>query len=304
MLSDELKVFLNPVRLGAHTVPGIWRYMMPEDLMYFRVDPEVRSSCFACPKVKEAGFHPDVRCCTVIPRVPNFLLGMASLSGSSEVSALIDRGLVLPEGLLITPLDLRRSLDFIVRPNQGLPNIVCPMLDQNSKRCLIYAFRNTTCSSFHCKHDRGVHGGQFWSDIADLGSQIETSLAQWGLQQIGFDLGVYFAALDNSEENFSEGFSMKLREALFGEWFGREEKLLQQIGLLMFENRKDLFAIAAAFRPLQSPVYDARLRSQLADEFPSDLLDEALPVGEAESMSHLWYRAQLSHRNLQLAPKA
>lgn len=304
MLSADLQDFLSPIKLGAHTVPGIWRYMFPEDLMYFRVDPEVRSSCFNCPKVKDAGFHPDVRCCTVIPRVPNFLLGMASLSGSIEVQKLLERGLVLPEGLLITPHDLRRSLEFIVKPNPGLPKIFCPMLDQASKRCRIYAFRNTTCSSFHCSHDRGIHGGEFWASIADLGSQIETALAQWGLEQIGFDLKEYFRVLDDTEFDFSPAWSAELREVLFGKWYGQEEKLFREIARLMFENRSRLFEIASAFKPMQSPGYDARLRVRLAGEFPADLLDEALPVGEAESLNSLWYSAQLSHRNLQLAPKS
>src|SRR5687767_11630704 len=40
--------------------PGIWRYMLPEDVLYFRVDAEQGSSCFNCPQVKAFGFHPAI----------------------------------------------------------------------------------------------------------------------------------------------------------------------------------------------------------------------------------------------------
>lgn len=292
---------LKPIKLGQHTVPGIWRYMLPEDVMYFRVDPEIRANCFNCPKVKSAGFHPLVRCCTVIPRVPNFLLGFALMDGRDRVREVLKAGMILPEGLIIAPSALRRSLDYIIAPNPGLPKILCPFLGSD-KQCQIYAFRNAVCTTFFCEHDRGTAGDSFWSSLGDLASQVESILAQWALEKVGgFDLDAYFAALADFAET-DENWSPAARSRLFGDWFGREDELLLRTAEVVLDHKAELWTIASNYSPRSAKLYDKKLRTLLSLEFPADLISEALPEGEAESLASLWYQTQLSQRNLQLAP--
>jgi Fe-S-cluster containining protein len=302
MAGDEWQELFTPLKLGQHSVPGLWRYMMPEDALYFRVDPESKSTCFDCPKVKAAGFHPDVRCCTVIPRVPNFLLGLALLAGNTPVNEALDDGMLLPEGLIISPRDLRSSLNFISAPNKGLPEVVCPFLDQKSKACGIYAYRNSVCSTFFCSQDRGASSEAFWTAFGDLGTQIETSLSQWALAEVGFDLDGYFRTLDDL--NTLEHWSEDDRRQLYGPWFGQERKLFEATARVVALNKHQLFSLASQFQPRQAKVYDARLRTHFQTRYNAELVAEALPLGEPESIASLWYTLQLTYRNLQLSPKA
>lgn len=294
-------------------MPGIWAYMFPEELAYFKVDPESRSSCFNCPQVKDAGFHPSVRCCTVIPRIPNFLLGMSLYEEPTQslIESYIAEGFGLPEGSNISPKQLLTSLAYIVKPNHDVPTVICPFLNLESKQCRMYAFRSTVCSTFFCQHDRGEAGRLFWEDLQDLGSQIEAALSQWALTEIGFDREAYFqrfnalgAISESCSDSGSNAWSLSSRKLLWGEWFGREAELYRACAEAVIRNKHDLYAIASREIILQTKDYDASVRGELAMSFPPDLVAEALPDGSPERIQNLWYALQLSHRNLQLSRMA
>lgn len=307
---QALDPIFQPIKLGLHTVPGVWAYMFPEEVKYFQVDPEIKSSCFNCPQVKDAGFHPSVRCCTVIPRVPNFLIGMALRNEPTRalVQSYIDGGHVLPEGSNISPKQLLASLSYIVTPDRENPTVVCPFLNLASKQCGIYAFRSTVCSTFFCHHERGDEGRIFWEDLQDLGSQIEAALSQWALSEIGFDREAYFqrfnslgADPESCSESGATGWSTISRRLLWGDWFGREAELYNACADVIVRNKEDLYAIASAQTILQTKAYDDSVRKELVKTFPEDLVAEALPDGNPEKIQNLWYSLQLSHRNLQLS---
>jgi len=306
----SLDPIYQPIKLGGHTVPGVWAYMFPEEVRYFRVDPEVKSSCFNCPQVKDAGFHPSVRCCTVIPRIPNFLLGMALQGEPTKtlVESYIAGGFVLPEGSNISPAQLVTSLAYIVKPTRDTPTVVCPFLDWSSKQCKMYAFRSTVCSTFFCHHDRGEAGRIFWEDLQDLGSQIETALSQWALAEVGFDVAGYFKRFDTLSiasvsltDAGASNWSLNSRQILWGEWFGREAELYRACADVIIQNKNDLYAIASRQSILQTIDYDHVLRTELEKTFPKHLVAEALPEGQPEKIENLRYSTQLSQRNLQMS---
>ncbi|MBC7659931.1 MAG: hypothetical protein H7249_09505 [Chitinophagaceae bacterium] len=306
----SLDPVFEPIKLGAHTVPGLWRYMFPDDVMYFRVDPETKSSCFNCPQVKAAGFHPSVRCCTVIPRVPNFLLGMALFDSRTEpmITDYIAKGYVLPEGCNISPSQLSASLSYIVKPDRDKPTVICPFLNRESKACRLYSYRTTVCSTFFCHHDRGDEGRIFWEDLQDLGSQIEAALGQWALGEVGFDVASYFnrfnslgLSLDSSNDPGSDAWSESSRKLLFGDWYGREGDLFKRCADVVIAHKDQLYAIACRQNILQTATYDEATRKELLKNFPAYLVSEALPEGTPETIQSLWYSVQLSHRNLQLS---
>jgi Fe-S-cluster containining protein len=306
-MTDQNSI-LKPIQLGKHTVPGIWRYMLPEDLLYFRVDPERGSSCFNCPQVKAHGFHPTSRCCSYIPRIPNFLLGFALMDDATRELArnFVGSGYTIPEGSQVSPLQMEQSLGFL---SGQLPHgtVVCPLLDGSSGKCRVYAFRNGVCSTFFCRHDQGEAGAEFWESLTDLVTQVETALAQWALDQVGFDLDAYFQRfedlqhdMDSCTDQASGTWSVSARQSLFGSWHGREEELFLATAEAILARKKDLFALAGQQKLRQTPAYDAAQRQRLATRFAADLIAEALPEGEAVSIQSLWYTAQLKHRNLQL----
>ena len=93
------------VRLGNHYVPGIWNYLLPYELDDLKVPEERQSSCMNCPKAAFEGFRSDYRCCTYHPRVPNYMLGLASgdkkaLGALKEMKA---NGFLLPDGFVTNP---------------------------------------------------------------------------------------------------------------------------------------------------------------------------------------------------------
>ncbi|MCX6130209.1 MAG: hypothetical protein NTX25_14235 [Proteobacteria bacterium] len=300
----------EPIKLGAHTVPGIWRYILPDDVFYFQVDPETQSSCFDCPQVKKFGFHPSVRCCAFIPRVPNFLLGLALATESTRamVESYIQDGYALPEGSQLSPVQLLESLRQISPEAKTGPLLVCPFLDLNSKHCRLYAFRNGVCSTFFCIHDRGEEGLIFWEHLQDLVSQIETALSQWALTQAGFDLDAYFRRFNSLSETLelctekgNKAWSLEARKFLFQEWFGREIELYQKCAALVIEHKDQLYAIACRQKLFQTTAYDDAARALLLKSFPAHLVSETLPEGEPVSIGSIWYSVQLAHRNLQLS---
>jgi Fe-S-cluster containining protein len=299
---------LQPIRLGAHLVPGIWRYMLPEDVLYFRVDPEVRSSCFNCPQVKAHGFHPGIRCCSYIPRVPNFLLGLGLKDATVRpvVQNFIAQGYSIPEGSQVSPQHMEKSIGFLSgKLPQG--SVICPLLDQNSKKCQIYAFRNAVCSTFFCYNDQGEAGATFWESLTDLVTQVETSLAQWALEAVGFDLDAYFERFESLAQDIQAcshpetgTWSEQARQQLFGNWFGREEELFLACADQTIAHKTELFEIAGRHKLRQTPGYDAIIRQRLGPLYSHSLIGEALPDGEPVPVSNLWYSTQLAHRNLQL----
>ncbi|WP_141733482.1 YkgJ family cysteine cluster protein [Oligoflexus tunisiensis] len=299
---------LQPIRLGTHLVPGIWRYMLPDDVFYFRVDPEVRSSCFNCPQVKAHGFHPSIRCCSYIPRVPNFLLGLALMDPGVRPVAqnFIATGYSIPEGSQVSPHHMEKSIGFLSgKLPQG--SVICPLLDQNTKKCQIYAFRSGVCSTFFCRHDQGEAGAEFWESLTDLVTQVETALAQWALEQAGFDLGLYFERFETLAQDLEAcsnpetgTWSDHARRQLFGVWYGREEELFQACAAQAIAHKKDLFEIAGRQKLRQTPGYDTTIRQRLGPLYSHSLIGEALPDGEPMPVRNLWYSTQLAHRNLQL----
>ncbi len=298
-----------PTQLGVHTVPGIWRYMLPEDVFYFKVDPEKQSSCFDCPQVKKHNFHPSIRCCAFIPRIPNFLLGMSLQSEKTEamVRQFIEAGYSLPEGTQLSPGQLVESLEHI-SPAHTNDSIVCPFLDLTSKQCRMYAFRNGVCSTFFCIHDRGAEGALFWEHLQDLVSQIETALSQWALAQLGFDLDDYFQRfndlsrdLEACNNNQNNSWSAAARQTLFQNWFGREAELYRATADVIIRHKHELYALACQQKLYQSKVFDQTSRHKLAASFAEKLILESLPDGEPEKIESIWYSVQLAQRNLQLS---
>lgn len=256
---DELKALLQkddpllrPMRVGNHNFPGIWGVMMPRELHGLRFPEERRATCMDCPKACYEGFRADYRCCTYFPRVSNFLLGLASETpaGDKAIDALIERGMLLPEGMHYAPSQWYDYLDDLQNEAFGKSKkVLCPMLDQPTGFCNIHAFRNAVCSTFFCYKDHGKAGESFWDQLQTLGSQIEMALSQWALQAVGFDLNAYFKAFDSLSRGMAQvsgpkGWQKEALAALWGPWRGREKELMRSCAAIVVKNRTRLWEIA------------------------------------------------------------
>lgn len=272
---------LQPLRLGRQTFPGIWRVMMPKDLMQLRFPDEKAANCMNCPKSCYEDWRPDYRCCTYHPRISNFLLGLAcrTAEGERAVDDLLQRGMVLPEGMHSSP---RQWLDFVDDEHHDLfgksQKVLCPMLDPDSGYCRVHAFRNSVCSTYFCNKDHGHAGEVFWSQIQTLGTQLEMRLAQWALKEIGFDLSASLRALDELAPDLRrasshQGWHPEALKRIWGNGWGHEKDIILACADVIHRQQDQLWSIAQQQTIEEPHRFDEALLQEVPEE-QKEILDE------------------------------
>jgi Fe-S-cluster containining protein len=306
--SDPL---LQPLRMGRQTFPGIWRAMMPASLMQLRFPDERQADCNNCPKSCYENWRVDYRCCTYHPRMSNFLLGLAchTEEGNRAVDDLLQRGMILPEGMHSSP---RQWLDFLgdqLHDQFGKSQkVLCPMLDPSTGYCRVHVFRNSVCSTYFCEKDQGSAGNVFWSQVQTLGTQIEMRLGQWALREIGFDLEASLRAMDElaptiDQASAEAGWHPDALKRIWGPYWGREKALLQACAAVVVKHRDQLWSIAQQQVIAESHLFDQALL-RLVPPPESKLLDEGEDDWEAIDLEALWQECVIAHDALWDQPLA
>ncbi len=301
---------LNPLRLGPNTFPGAWHYTMPKELRGLRLPDERRATCMNCPKSCYEDYRPDYRCCTYHPRIPNYLLGLNALGANGDLALdiILEKGLLLPEGMNHAPLQWYDYLDDLENENFGKSQkVLCPMLEESTGYCRAHAFRNSVCSTFFCLKDHGQTGDDFWSSVQTLGTQVELSLSQWCLKMLGFDLQGYFQkmtdlAKDIGTVSSETGWKKHVLDQLWGTWRGREKELIKECGRLASEYRDDLWEIANTFHIGESAVFNNAMvrgvpKHLEAQVDPDDYEDEDEDA-EAAKPKDLWKTVMKNYEKL------
>jgi len=127
--------------------------------------------------------HPQVKCCTYRPALPNFLVGaiLADPTASSGRRTLAARMAAEPDQ--VSPLGVGRAM--LEPPPVGSgPEHACPHLDQGL--CSIWAHRHATCATWWCKHERGAAGQAAWHALRAFLLATEDALALWCCAELGF----------------------------------------------------------------------------------------------------------------------
>jgi hypothetical protein len=180
---------------GAEPLPELYDGWLRE-LLSGTMPREIEATCSDCamcdrdPRLRGpmgSDFDASVKCCSYLPTLPNFLVGMI-LSDESEGSALLGRDSVrrrmadvnatTPLGLIMKPsyrvvYDLTQPATF---GHSG--GLVCPHYQpEDGGKCGIWKYRNSTCSTWFCKHVRGGTGRNVWKRIRELLAAVETELA-------------------------------------------------------------------------------------------------------------------------------
>ena len=321
-MSQDLQAddpILQPLLVGNHMLPGIWRYVMPQEFLHLRFPEECRSKCLTCPKVSSEGFRADYRCCTYQPRVPNYLLGLASQtsSGQAALQTAASRGLLLPEGMQQTPRQWYHYLQDLTDDRFGKSErVLCPMLDASNGLCRIHAFRNSVCSTFFCLRDHGSLSEKFWAQLQSLGSQVEMVLSQWALRELGFDLEAYIELLNRwgdealadqvHDQKLADGWALKYRKALWGKWYGREIELYQETAKLIATHRDHLWDIANQHEILEAKRFDRSMIASVPSHLDSQIEDSDREISdEDETMvppQELWGKVLQSYQRLWQLP--
>jgi hypothetical protein len=126
-------------------------------------------------------FDPDARCCTHVPRLPNFLVGAIlsdrALPGRASIVARIRAGDgVTPRGLA-TPATHAILYERAWEAFGRARGLRCPHYVAEGARCGIWRHRNGVCATWFCLHVRGDVGRRYWGAVEALLSAAEDELS-------------------------------------------------------------------------------------------------------------------------------
>ena len=149
-------------------------------------------------------FDKHLKCCTVIPKLANFLVGSAladpELAEVGRVSLrqrIASRKAVTPFGLWQVEAG---NLDYRRRITSGfglVPDLLCPHYAVQADNCGIWKHRNGVCSSYFCRPVRGMDGATFWlGGFRPLSRAFEPALAQWAAAEVGLPESCLMALYD------------------------------------------------------------------------------------------------------------
>ena len=223
-----------------------------DDLLSGEIPAETSATCHDCAMCDTDGeqqtsgrtlFNPQSKCCTYLPELPNFLVGMiladddpTMATGRTTVEAR------LKAGLAVTPLGLQKSTKLKLLYQQmevrafGRAQILrCPhYISEQGGLCGVWKYRNSICSTWFCKYVRGATGRDFWETAKLLLLNIEGDLSRWCAVQLELDdtaLELLMAPPPESglqrtltPEDLDDLVDLDKQRKRWGNWYGRERE--------------------------------------------------------------------------------
>ena len=211
------------------------------------------SDCVMCKPKREAGgrelppdFNAEVKCCTFMPELHNFLVGAVLDDPAQHPQGLASVHARIDARSAVTPLGLGRTKAFNAAYTTDTgdhfgrdASLRCPhYLAEGGGRCGVWRHRESTCATWFCKHDRGALGKEFWWLLHELLFKIESNLAWWCVLKLdaGLDslriLATSYAGKVRGEQKSSDPTEV-VQRALWGEWYGREREFYREAARLV-----------------------------------------------------------------------
>ncbi len=130
-------------------------------------------------------FDVRVKCCSYVPPLPNFLVGRILLDSDPQMAA--GRASVRARLAVrrdATPLGLQTPAAYAVLYDKaGVEafgkslQLLCPHFQAETGGCGIWRHRQSVCTTWYCKADRGEVGARFWKALLDVLRVVERALA-------------------------------------------------------------------------------------------------------------------------------
>ena len=215
--------------------------------------PEVRATCNSC--AMRSPDHPrtstqlftESKCCTYLPTVPNYLVGM--ILRDPDVDALAQSAFAerLEQLVGVTPMGVGRlplyGLTYDANRDRVFgraESLRCPYYVPESGGCGIWRHRNSTCASWFCKHSRGAVGHRFWVDANALFTTIERELSIWVCVQLSLDAEALRQVVMLSTMSDAESLALHLTgawgalsQSLWGSWGDRHREFFGKAAQLV-----------------------------------------------------------------------
>jgi hypothetical protein len=205
--------------MNSLALPPLYRRWV-DQILNQDVYSEPRATCDNCPMCKSVNppakqdyrFNIDTKCCTYQPELPNYLIGGILSSDDPSLNEVKEQFLTRVNHYNITPLGITppfwTSFSFKMKPFGKHKELMCPFyLDHLGGLCGIWKYRNGTCSTYFCKHERGAVGYKFWRKLEDTLFAAEKRLSVHCATELKIII----------PENASD-----LRERTWGNWAFRE----------------------------------------------------------------------------------
>jgi hypothetical protein len=280
------------------------------DLLDGPLPSESEATCESCAMWPPAGaapaadrfFHPDTKCCTYVPDLPNFLVGRilddadpALAEGRASVERRLDaRVAVSPLGIGSPPVQVLLYRHGSAAGFGRARALRCPHYRADlGGACGIWRHRNGVCSTWFCKHGRGVTGQRFWQGLDQLLWIVERELTRWCVLQIGVDAEVLARLFPRGADRGPAGGNLD-REALdgtvseatyraqWGSWQGRERELFRRAAALVTGLRwADVERIGGASVAAFARVVAEAHRRHGRDDIPERLTVGAMKIAVA-----------------------
>lgn len=226
-------------------------------------------------------YNPATKCCTYFPELPNYLVGRAigvDTPGAQALRNFIEddqdtRGVatlrsVRPDAKIATIYSRHHQEGF----GQDI-EMLCPYAIPSSAGegplCGIWKQRNSVCSTWFCKHTKGVTGYHFWRSLQGLLASLERSLSWWAITQV---LQTPAAAISVSAFRVDRRNEITLRADAWKQWPGSRaafyEACAEHVERL---SAREAIAIAGMEGQLHEIELNSRYGSLHAQELPPRL---------------------------------
>jgi Fe-S-cluster containining protein len=182
-------------------LPMVYDARLP-DMFDHPLVEEPRATCSDCamcdkgaaPKsnVRAGFFHPEIKCCTYHPTLPNYLVGAALADtspdfaeGRERLRAKLAQRIGVTPGWLGAPKKQHVLFQAARESSFGrAESLVCPYYIREGGKCGIWRFRESVCATFFCKHAAGKTSHEFWTAYKMVLIHIERALSRYALKSV------------------------------------------------------------------------------------------------------------------------
>lgn len=257
--------------------------LLPEWLQKYPLPP-VGLDCHRCHRVEEGAADPSIKCCDIVPRLPNFLVGaLLKTSARAEVRRWIKERRGDPFGIQVPPIVAHQHRVARKAGSFGLP---CPFL--NAGACSIYAYRPILCVDYHC-----YYPNMLFREAYACQSSMWMML-EWQTERrlvLSFDLDVIrlAQALETPEDELWEGRGQRpaIYRELWQDWRGQEAAFytacLERVPSVVSEVAKSEVSITPPSKALRAQYQTGAVPAHTNE------LDVTTQIGV-----FLWYQKKLS----------
>ena len=302
-----------------------------DDLLGGAIPFESRATCSDCamcdsnaeaPTTRKL-FDPQTKCCTYLPLLPNYLVGMILSDEDPSMAAgrtSVERR--LQEGLAVSPLGLERpaklSVQYLHLETEAFgraPSLQCPhYVNEQGGLCGIWKYRNSVCSTWFCKYVRGVVGRYFWGRATQLLTAIEGELSRWCVVQLdladsalGFLLEPSVTRGQTSNltlEDVNGQVEPERQRRDWANWYGREREFyLECAKLVAHLTWSEVLAICGPDVQLRSRLTRNAYGKLIAEKIPERLKMGSFTVVKADKEFYSVYSSAMGFDSFQLSQR-